>query len=141
MALSGTTTAYRQQWVAATFNGIPLQGVGSGVSINVTPRGGEVDLTEGTDGGDINLATDQGVEISITFRETSIVHNSGVMQAMHRAQNRGAPGATFVLTDGTGVSRMASNCFVSMPSNWATGDKTMGQPTYTFVSNDVSFFD
>ena len=59
---------YRQNWIAASYNGVTLQGLHEGGSITVRPRGGEVDLTEGTDGGYVNLATDQGIEIEITLR-------------------------------------------------------------------------
>jgi hypothetical protein len=131
-------TVYRQQWIAASYNGIPLQGMMSGGSITITPRGGEVELTEGTDGGDINLATDQGIQIAITLRETSTVHE--MLYDQHLSQGRGGPGATISLYTGTGRVLTATNCFVSMPGELATGDKQQGSHTYTFLANNFNFY-
>ena len=62
---------YNQRNCSASFNGIDLKGLMDGSSIVLERVGGEVDITEGTDGGGLNQATDQGVRVSITFRETS----------------------------------------------------------------------
>lgn len=131
-------SVYRQQWIAASFNGVPLQGLMDGGSITVTPRGGEVDLTEGTDGGDVNLATDQGIQIAITLRETSTVHET--IYAQHLSQGRGGPGANISLYTGTGRTLTAANCFVSLPGELSTGDKKQGSHTYTFVANNFNFY-
>jgi hypothetical protein len=131
-------TVYRQQWIAASYNGVPLQGMMDGSSITIRPRGGEVDLTEGTDGGDVNLATDQGIEIEITLRETATTHE--MLYAQHLSQGRGGPGATMSLYSGTGRTLTAPNCFVGMPGELSTGDKKQGSHTYRFVANRYNFY-
>lgn len=131
-------SVYRQQWIAAAYNGIPLQGMHEGGSIVVRPRGGEVDLTEGTDGGDVNLATDQGIEIEITLRETSYVHE--MLFSQHLSQGRGGPGATISLYTGTGRVLTATECFVGMPGELSTGDKKQGSHAYRFVANNFYFY-
>ncbi|MDR1534726.1 MAG: hypothetical protein LBU64_06445 [Planctomycetota bacterium] len=129
---------YRQKYVVCTYNGVLLQGQGEGGSYVVRHRGGEVELTEGTDGGDINLAADQGIQIDITFRETADAHE--FLWNMHRSQGNGAPGATLAIITGTGRTLTAPDCFVSMPGELATGDKRQGSHTYTFLSNRPSFY-
>lgn len=131
-------SVYRQQWIAASYNGIPLQGLHEGGSIKVRPRGGEVELTEGTDGGDVNLATDQGIMIEITLRETATTHE--ILFEQHLSQNRGGPGATVSLYTGTGRSLTATDCFVGMPGELTTGDKKQGSHTYVFVANNFKFY-
>lgn len=131
-------TVYRQQFIAASYNGIPLQGLHEGGSIVIRPRGGEVDLTEGTDGGDVNIATDQGMEIEITLRETSTVHE--MLLSQHLSQGHGGPGATISLYTGTGRTLTATDCYVGMPGELSTGDKKQGSHTYKFVSNNFNFY-
>ena len=131
-------TVYRQQFVTATYNGVPLQGLGEGGSFVVRHRGGELELTEGTDGGDINLATDQGIQIDITLRETATTHE--FLWNQHRSQGLGGPGATLVILTGTNRTLTAPNCFVSMPGELTTGDRRQGSHTYTFLSNRPSFY-
>lgn len=131
-------TVYRQQFISCTYNGVPLQGLGEGGSCLVRHRGGEVDLTEGTDGGDINIATDQGLQIDVTLRETSTVHE--FLWAQHRSQGAGAPGATLVILTGTGRTITMPEGYVGMPGEMTTGDKRQGSHTYTFLSNRPKFY-
>lgn len=131
-------SVYRQQWIAGAYNGIPLQGLSEGASIVIRPKGGEVELTEGTDGGDVNLATDQGIEIEITLRESARMHE--ILFAQHLSQGHGGPGGTISLYTGTGRVLTAPECFVSMPGELSTGDKKQGSITYRFLSNRYSFF-
>ena len=62
---------YNQGQLSCSFNGTHLQGLMSGASVTIHTIGGEVELTEGTDGGAANIATLQGGRITVTFRETS----------------------------------------------------------------------
>lgn len=131
-------TVYRQQWIAATYNGYPLTGLMDSGSIRVVHRGGEVDLTEGTDGGDVNIATLQGMQVEIDLRETSTAHE--YLFEQNRSQANGAPGGQLVLKSGTDRSLTCPNMFVSTPGSLTTGDKKQGAHTYTFVSNKFNFY-
>ena len=42
---------YNQRNISATFNGIDLKGLMDGASLTIERVGGEVDITEGADGG------------------------------------------------------------------------------------------
>lgn len=129
---------YRQQWVQMSFDGVPMQGLGEGASVVVRPRGGEVELTEGTDGGDVNLATDQGIEVELTLRECSPNHE--FLYQKHLSQGRGGPGCQVTMYSGTGRVLTAANCFVGMPGELGTGDKREGSQTYRFVANKYAFY-
>lgn len=131
-------TVYRQQFIAAVYNGVPLQGLMDGASIKVTVRGGELELTEGTDGGDVNIATLQGMQVEITLRETSTAHE--FLFAQNRSQAYGGPGATLVLYSGTGRSLNCGEMFVSVPGELGTGDKKQGGHVYTFLANNFNFY-
>ena len=52
---------YNQKNNKIIFNGIATQGFADGTSITVEFVGGEADITEGTDGGGLNIATVQGI--------------------------------------------------------------------------------
>ena len=54
---------YNQKNTKILFNGIATQGFGPDTSITVEFVGGEADITEGTDGGGLNIATIQGIKI------------------------------------------------------------------------------
>lgn len=129
---------YRQQFISCTYNGVVLQGLGEGGSFLLRHRGGEVELTEGTDGGDINLATDQGLQADVTLRETATTHE--FLWAQHRSQGAGAPGATLVILTGTGRTISMPEAYVGMPGELTTGDKRQGSHTYTFLSNRPTFY-
>lgn len=131
-------TVYRQQFVAASYNGTPLQGLMDSASIRVIHRGGELDLTEGTDGGDVNIATLQGAQVEIDLRETSTAHE--FLFSQNRSQTNGGPGATLALYTGTGRTLTCSEMFVGAPGQLATGDKKQGAHTYVFLSNNISFY-
>ena len=131
-------TVYRQQFISATYNGTPLQGLMDGASIRVITRGGELDLTEGTDGGDVNIATLQGMQVEISLRETSTVHE--FLFEQNRSQANGGPGATLMLYTGTGRSLNCGDMFVSVPGQLGTGDKKQGAHTYTFLANNFNFY-
>lgn len=131
-------TVYRQQFIAATYNGVPLQGLMDSGSIRVITRGGELELTEGTDGGDVNIATLQGMQVEVDLRETSTVHE--FLFEQNRSQANGGPGATLVLYTGTGRSLSCGDMYVSVPGELTTGDKVQGAHTYTFLAKNFSFY-
>lgn len=131
-------TVYRQQFIAATYNGVPLYGLMDGDSIRVITRGGELELTEGTDGGSVNIATLQGMQVEIDLRETSTVHE--FLFDQNRSQAYGAPGATLVLFTGTGRILNCGDMYVSVPGDLSTGGKQQGAHTYTFLANNFNFY-
>ena len=129
---------YRQQFVAGVYNGRPLQGLMDNDSIRIIVRGGELDLTEGTDSGSVNIATLQGMQVEIDLRETSTGHEYLFQQ--NRSQAGGAPGATLVLYTGTGRTLNCGDMFVSPPGQLATGGKKQGGHTYTFLADNFNFY-
>lgn len=125
---------YNQRNCSASFNGIGLKGLMDGTSIVLERVGGEVDITEGTDGGGLNQATDQGVRVSITFRETS--QSISMLETAKTLQQRTGVTSVFVLRTGADMLVTITNAMVSNPSSLSTGDKKQGGITYTFVGTD-----
>lgn len=125
---------YNQRNISATFNGIDLKGLMDGASLTIERVGGEVDITEGTDGGGLNQATDQGIRVSLVLRETS--QSISTLETAKTLQQR--TGVTSVLVVRTGANMLVtvSNAMVSNPSALSTGDKKQGGITYTFVGTD-----
>lgn len=112
---------YNQRNVSASFNGIDLKGLMDGASLTIERVGGEVEITEGTDGGGLNQATDQGVRVSLVFRETS--QSIPTLETAKTLQQR--TGVTSVLVVRTGANMLVtiSNAMVSNPGPLSTGDK------------------
>ena len=125
---------YNQRNISATFNGVDLKGLMDGASLTIERVGGEVDITEGTDGGGLNQATDQGVRVSLVLRETS--QSIATLETAKTLQQR--TGVTSVLVVRTGANMLVtvSNAMVSNPGPLSTGDKKQGGITYTFVGTD-----
>lgn len=125
---------YSQRNVSASFNGIDLKGLMDGASLTIERVGGEVEITEGTDGGGLNQATDQGVRVSLVFRETS--QSIPTLETAKTLQQR--TGVTSVLVVRTGANMLVtiSNAMVSNPGPLSTGDKKQGSISYTFVGTD-----
>lgn len=127
---------YSQNKAKPMWNGKELKGLMDGTSYEIEEVGGEVDITEGTDGGGMNIATTQGVRCYITFKETSpaltILNSARLLQ-----QGEPVPGV-FVLQSGVGAILTISNCYISKPDNLSSGDKKMGGLRYTFVGTDYN---
>ena len=117
------------------FNGITLQGYSDGTSIEVEYVGGEVDITEGTDGGGLNIATDQGMRIRVTLRETS--PSIDVIETARLAQNQLSTPNLVLLQTGANVKYTITNALVSRPGNLTTGDKKQGGVQYEFVGTQI----
>ena len=114
---------YNQGQLSCSFNGTHLQGLMFGASVTIHTIGGEVELTEGTDGGAANIATLQGGRITVTFRETSdsvdFLNTQGSLQ-----QVSSTPGV-FILYSGVKRLYTIANALVSVPSDLSTRDKQM----------------
>ena len=123
---------YNQKNTKLIFNGVPTQGIGTGTSISVEFVGGEADITEGTDGGGLNIATVQGIRITATYRETS--PSVELFNAAIEAQQALSAVNVVMLQTGANVKYTLTNALVSKPDTLSTGDKTQGEQTYTFVA-------
>lgn len=122
---------YNQRNNKVIWNGIPLSGYADGTSITVEFVGGEVDITEGTDGGGLNIATTQGIKISVTLRETS--SSADTLNAAIDLQQTMSNPSVVLLQTGANVKYTVTNALVSKPENLTTGDKKQGSQVYTFV--------
>lgn len=126
---------YNQKNNKVVFNGITLQGYANGTSITVEYVGGEVAITEGTDGGGLNIATDQGMRIQVTLRETS--PSIDVIETARLLQNQLSTPNVVLLQTGANVKYTITNALVSRPETLSTGDKEQGSVQYTFVGTQI----
>ncbi len=126
---------YNQLHNKVVFNGVTLQGYADGTSIEVEYVGGEVDITEGTDGGGLNIATDQGMRIRVTLRETS--PSIDVIETARTAQSLLSQPNLVLLQTGADVKYTITNALVSKPGNLTTGDKRQGGVQYEFVGTQI----
>lgn len=126
---------YNQLHNKVVFNGVTLQGYSDGTSIEVEYVGGEVDITEGTDGGGLNIATDQGMRIRVTLRETS--PSIDVIETARTAQSLLSQPNLVLLQTGADVKYTITNALVSKPGNLTTGDKRQGGVQYEFVGTQI----
>lgn len=123
---------YNQKNTKVIFNGITTQGYAEGTSITVEFVGGEADISEGTDGGGLNIATVQGIRVTASYRETS-PSNDLFGTAIEAQQNLSTTNVVMVQT-GANVKYTLTNALVSKPDTLSTGDKKQGSQTYTFVA-------
>lgn len=125
---------YNQKNTRIIFNGIVTQGFGPDDSIGVEFVGGEADITEGTDGGGLNIATVQGIRITATYRETS--PSIELFNAAIEAQQNLSTTNVVLLQTGANVKYTLTNALVSKPENLSSGGKMQGTQTYTFVATN-----
>lgn len=123
---------YNQKNTKIIFNGVATQGFGPDTSISVEFVGGEADITEGTDGGGLNIATLQGIRITATYRETS--PSVDMFNAAIDAQQTLSTTNVVLLQTGANVKYTLTNALVSKPDTLSSGGKTQGTQTYTFVA-------
>lgn len=129
---------YRQKMTAVVFNGRYLKCIKDGSSYRVRPIGGEVQITEGTDGPGINIATKQGHIIEVTVREDSEDHE--FIMDTNRNQAAGGPGVPLTMYMGTDRTFSADEVYVGAPGELGTGDKKMGAHVYTFVTKKEDLY-
>lgn len=123
---------YNQKNTKLIFNGVTTQGFGPDDSISVEIIGGEADITEGTDGGGLNIATVQGIRITANYRETS--PSVDLFDAAIEAQQSLSTTNVVLLQTGANVKYTLTNALVSKPDTLSSGGKTQGTLTYTFVA-------
>lgn len=125
---------YNQKNTKLIFNGIVTQGFGPDTSITVEKVGGAVEITEGTDGGGLNIATVQGIKITATYRETS--PSIDLFKAAIDLQQTLSTPNVVMLQTGANVKYTLTNALVSTPGQLSTGGAQQGTQTYTFVATD-----
>ena len=125
---------YNQKNTKLIFNGVETQGFAPETSITVEKIGGEVEITEGTDNGGLNIATVQGIKITAAYRETSPSHDL-FKAAIDLQQIMSTPNLVLLQT-GANVKYTLTNALVSKPESLSTGGKTQGTIQYTFVATD-----
>jgi hypothetical protein len=123
---------YNQKNTKVILNGIATQGYAEGTSITVEFVGGEADISEGTDGGGLNIATVQGIRVTASYRETS--PSNDLLSAAIEAQQNLSTTNVVLLQTGANVKYTLTNALVSKPETLSTGDKKQGSQTYTFVA-------
>ncbi len=129
---------YNQSQASVYVAGIRIQGFSDGGCIIVTPVGGQVEMTEGLDGGSPNQATNQGGTIKLRLRENSTSHS--YLSTLRIAQEQGmASDDGFMVTvrSGVGALHVLTGALISRPGELTTGDKKMGAREWTFVSGDL----
>lgn len=129
---------YRQKVTSIIFNGLPLQGLMDGASVTIRPQGGQVQVTEGTDGPGVNIATKQGHILEVTLREDSPDHE--YIMDINRNQANGGPGVPLALYMGTDRVFATGEAYIGAPGELATGDAKMGGHTYTFVTKKAGLY-
>lgn len=122
---------YNQRNNKVIWNGVALTGYAPDTSISVEFVGGEVDITEGTDGGGLNIATTQGIRITLALRETS--PSAEILNSAIELQQLLSSTGVVMLQTGANVKYTVTNALVSKPDTLSTGGKTQGSQTYTFV--------
>jgi hypothetical protein len=122
---------YNQRNNKLIWNGVALSGYAPDTSISVEFVGGEVEITEGTDGGGLNIATTQGIRVTLALRETS--PSAELLNASIEAQQLLSSTGVLMLQTGANVKYTITNALVSTPDTLSTGGKTQGSQTYTFV--------
>jgi hypothetical protein len=122
---------YNQRNNKVLWNGVALTGYAPDTSISVEFVGGEVDITEGTDGGGLNIATTQGIRITLSLRETS--PSADILNSAIELQQLLSSSGVVMLQTGANVKYTVTNALVSKPDTLSTGGKTQGSQTYTFV--------
>lgn len=125
-------TRYNQKDLTLTIDGTTIQDFFEGASVVVTYDGGEVDKTQGTDSASINIATDQGMTLKFTLRETS--RSRQYLADLRKRQYNGGSGVTVVLRTGADVLETMTDAYISNPGELSTGDKKMGSLQYTLMS-------
>ena len=125
---------YNQKNTKILFNGIETKGFGPDATITVEFVGGEADITEGTDGGGLNIATVQGIKVTATYRETS--PSIELFDAAIDAQQKLSNTNVVMLQTGANVKYTLTNALVSKPDNLSSGGKTQGTQAYTFVATE-----
>lgn len=125
---------YNQRNNKVIVNGILTSGYAPDTSITVEFVGGEVDITEGTDGGGLNIATTQGIRLTVTYRETS--PSVELLNAQIELQQQLSNPCVVMLQTGANVKYTLTNALISKPDTLSTGGKTQGSQSYTFVATD-----
>lgn len=129
---------YNQAEVTVLVDGIPWRGLADGDSIEVADIGGEADITEGTDGPGVNLATKQGGYIKIKLREDSPAQiYAKALRLVQENALTGRSGVTVQILGGTSIFHTLHNAFISAPGALTTGGKKQGATEFKLVGTEL----
>lgn len=123
---------YNQKNLTLTIDGTTIQDFHEGATCTYTYDGGEVQKTQGTDGGSINIATHQGATLVFTLRETS--RSREFLHQLNQRQYQGGEGVTVILRTGADVLETMTEAYIGRPGELSTGDKVQGGIAYTIMS-------
>lgn len=127
---------YNQNALTLTIDGQKIQDYMDGSPVIFTFDGGEVQKTQGTDGPSINLATNQGVTIQFTLRETS--RSLAFCIGLRQRQEMGGPGVSVIGRTGADIIVSLIEGYISRPGQLTTGDKMQGGMQFTITAaNDT----
>lgn len=130
------STRYNQKNLTLTIDGVTIQDFHEGASVTFSVVGGEVEITEGADGGGMNMATKQGAKLTFTLRETS--RSRKFLADLRARQYMGGAGVTVILRTGADVHEVMNDAIISEPGEYSTGDKRQGGIQYTMISVEHS---
>ena len=128
---------YNQSNITIIANGTPVVGLMDGAHCEVQYKGGEVQVTEGTDGPGMNIATKQGGEISFVLQEAS--PSNADMIALRKMQDL-ATDIPYTLSIMSGVRALylLQGAMISVPGELTTGDKKQAGRKYTFIGTNLT---
>ena len=126
-------TVYNQADNTVTIDGIVCEGFAEGESIVWTPLGGEVQVTEGTDGPGLNRATRQGGWIIAHLQEGSPDNERFNLLARRQDLFPNGPDTSVAVYSGTERIFILGNSQIGVPGELTTGDKKQAGREYKFV--------
>lgn len=129
------TKIYAQKDHRLVVGGKALGGFMDGTPFTVEFVGGEVDITEGTDGPGINRATQQGGRLHFTLRETS--DDCQYLYDLFQQQDFSESTTTAVLYSGSKILYSFSDGCISLPGDLTTGDKKQAGIEFVFVARVI----
>lgn len=137
LGLDNSRDFYNQHITGVNVNGRWLTGYADGNPIRFNPQGGQVTITEGTDGPGLNIATKQGHIIEIDIREDSDDHD--YLAAINKQQYNGGGLVPMAFYTGTGRT-FTCQVLISQPGELTTGGPQQGYHTYTFVTKKTDLY-
>ena len=129
---------YSQAAITVVVDGIPVQGLMEGASLTIGYAGGEVQVTEGTDGPGLNRATRQGGRIVIHLQEGSPDNERFNLLARRQDLFPNGPDTSVAVYSGTERIFILGNSQIGVPGELTTGDKKQAGREYSFVGTVLS---
>ena len=128
---------YNQQTMSVSVDGVRLMDFADQSPVSITPDGGVVQKTMGSDGPSVNRSTEQGGTLVVNLRETS--RSLEFLRGLFKRQQAGGAGVPVVIKTGAEILLELRNAHLSQPGQLTTGGETMGSFPYTFVGTELEF--